>query len=287
MKLPLIRALFLGSCAGVCAAQTVASTQATFKNAAQAKAGEFAAALNPIRDQLRTDLDQLLEDLEAGTLLPSDLPGAYAEQLVTAFDSLENACFAIVQDLDDVGTFLNAELAAVDPDVGTPKGLLIGGEGTLDQFHAKMQASLDKAHKLFAAELRRSLKAVRKALPGTAILTAVVYPLPLLQLADPGLDEDAVESTFEPRVPLFLSAYGDESSQTLAGLSLSTAGNPMSMNVYDADGELLASLPADPLGGGSIYLAETAVEGDDLPKHGNLRVEMFANSGGWTLGIGY
>jgi hypothetical protein len=164
---------------------------------------------------------------------------------------------------------------------------VIGAGGVLDDFHRKLQSALTSLGKSFDRELQRALQKARKILPGSTIVTGQLFPLPLMQLADPGLDENAIESSFFPLAPLFLTGYGDENERHFAVLGMSTGGQTVSMNVYDADGKLLGIQATTPLFSGQIYRGAGPVpEGAQTP-HGNLRIEMADEGSGWTAGIGY
>jgi hypothetical protein len=285
--LSLVACAALGS---VATGQTEASTQAIFKHAAQQHAAGLKADLAQCSADLRSGLGDVVASLQDGSMEPDELPEGLATEFGEAFEAARGAVLGHAVDLDAVGSFLNAELFAADPDVGTPRGLVIGAGGALDDYHRKVQSALTILDRSFARELRRALQKVRKILPDSTVVTGHVFPLPLVQLADPGLIEDASESSFFPCSPLFLAGYGDENERNFAVLGMSTGGNDIDMNIYDADGDHLGTLDTTPLHGGQIYLGSSPVPAGDpgaQEPHGNLRIEMFANGVGWTAGIGY
>lgn len=280
----------LAACAALgpaAAAQTESSTQAVFKQAAQQHAAGLKSDFADCAVALRADLALLVADLQEGAIQPPELPAGLADAMAQAFETARLSILDHVGQLDAVGSFLDAELVAADPDAGAPPGLVIGAGGALDDFHRKAQAALTSLDKAFAKELRRALLKARKLLPEGAVVTGHVFPLPLLQLADPGLDENAVETTFFPRVPLFLGGYGDQNERHFAVLGLSTGGQDIDLNVYDADGLLIGTLDSTPLFFGQIYRSAGPVPEGAQEPHGNLRVEMHAAGSGWTAGLGY
>ena len=282
--------LALAAGAALCpfaAAQEAGFALATFKQAVQQNAAGVKADFADDVQALRADLDELVAGLKDGTIPPPDLPDALATAFAQAFESARVTVMKRVAQVDAVGTFLHAEQVDADPDAIAPPALIIGADSVVDDFHDKLQLALTSLDKSFAKELRRALLKIRKLLPATTVVTGQLFPLPMLQLADPGLDEEAVESTFFPRAPLFLAGYGDEDERQFAALGMCTSGQNIDVTVYDADGEYLQSLDTTPLHSGQLYkVAAPVPEGADEP-HGNLRIEMFSNTNGWTAGIGY
>jgi hypothetical protein len=282
--------LSLAACAAlvpVATGQTAASTEATFKQAAQQHAAGLKADFAKCTLDLRSSLDDLIAKLKDGSTQPPELPDGLADAFAQAYTTATQALFTHVVALDDVGTFLDVELVGANPDAGAPAGLVIGAGGVLDDFHRKLQSALTNLDKSFDRELRRALQKARKILPDSTIVTGQVFPLTLMQLADPGLDENASESSFYPLAPLFLSGYGDENERHIAVLGMSTGGQSVSMNVYDGDGKFLETLGTTPLSFGAIYGGAGPVPAGAQEPHGNLRIEMADNSSGWTAGIGY
>ena len=269
------------------AGQADGFAHATFKQAVQQHAAGVKADFTDCVKALRADLDELVAGLKDGTIPPPDLPDELTSAFAQAFESGRVTIMNHVAEVDAVGTFLHAEQVDADPDAVAPPALVIGADSVVDDFHDKLQSALTSLDKSFAKELRRALLKIRKLLPATTIVTGQLLPLPMLQLADPGLDSEVPESSFFPRAPLFFAGYGDEDERHFAALGMCTGGQNIDVNVYDADGDHLQALDTTPLFSGQLYkVAAPVPEGAHEP-HGNLRIEMHANGNGWTAGIGY
>jgi hypothetical protein len=241
---------------------------------------------------LRTAERNLAADLDAATAGAIADPEAFLGTLLAAYDEAYDAAAAAqwvaIQAADEAGTLaLQAASATATP------GLTVGTGGALDEFHARLARELAR----FDASVRKStgkaLKKARKALAEGAVLTAVTFPVSLLDNADPGQASPTVETAFFPRVPFVLMGYGD-ATQTYA-LILAT-GDPNAdhvFHVYDGDGVLFVEsldLPALPSAVPYPMLlgVVTDLSGEPPIAHGNLRIEAFIEgSDGWTRSIGY
>jgi len=292
VTLGLVAAL-TGWSAPTAAQDHVKATEATFRNASRTLGSAFRSDLKPVAAQLKAGLADTVSGLAAGELSADGLPEALYQAFATAYEDALDAYAADLSELERVGSFLLADLAAADPDASVPDDLLRGGGGELDSHHARLQRDLDAFNAALDRELGRALKKLRQLLPDEGRLTADLFPLRPVQGGEPGLLEDAPQTGFTCRQPLLLAGYGDGSLQRIAVLG--SAGEAQKVNVYNADGALvlleLATTPPVPHG---LYGAVIDVPVDSqlsreqiMQPHGNLRIEMHANGSGWTYAIGY
>jgi hypothetical protein len=288
----MIRSLAAALIAGFTLAAPPALAAGDNSPAVKAFRSDVKPILGTLSAALRQAESNLAADLDAATAGAIADPAAFLGTLLTAYDeAFEAAAVAqmtAISAADEAGTLaLQAAGATATP------GLTAGAGGALDDFHARLARDVAR----FDASVRKStgkaLKKARKALAEGVVLTAITFPLPILDNADPGQVSPTGETGFYPRLPLVLMGYGDATQTYALILATGDVAVDQVFNVYDGDGVLFAEardLPGLPSAIPFPLLlgVVTDLSGGPPNPHGNLRIEAFVEgSDGWTRTIGH